>query len=200
MVKTATLVILGIVSLGMAFVPRAAAQCAFPGLNATTAGPSQAFESEARVAPASVTENSEAQGSRGRIMGFWKVKFVSERTPGIPDGTVVDNGFAQWHSDGTEIMNSSRAPATGSFCLGVYEKSGPSSYDLNHFALSFDPAGNFVGPAQIREQVTLDRKADRYDGTFTIDQYDASGNPIAHITGKVHGTRISVDTPIADVL
>jgi hypothetical protein len=97
-------------------------------------------------------------------------------------------------------MNSSRAPATGSFCLGVYEKSGPSSYDLNHFALSFDPAGNFVGPAQIREQVTLDRKADRYDGTFTIDQYDASGNPIAHITGKVHGTRISVDTPIADVL
>jgi hypothetical protein len=30
---------------------------------------------------------------------------------------VIDAGFAQWHSDGTEIMNS-HAPATSNFCLG----------------------------------------------------------------------------------
>jgi hypothetical protein len=194
------MVILGIVSFGLAFVPRATAQCAFPGLNAAGAGQPPSFEREARVGSGSLTAASETEGSHGRIVGFWKVKFVSQGTPGIPDGAVIDNGFAQWHSDGTEIMNSSRAPATQSFCLGVYEKSGPASYDLNHFALSFDPAGNFVGPAQIREQVTLNKKADRYDGTFTIDQYDSSGNLLVHITGEVNGTRISIDTPVADVL
>jgi hypothetical protein len=79
-------------------------------------------------------------------VGFWKIKFVSEGSSGIPDGTVIDNGLAQWHSDGTEIMNSSRPPATGNFCLGVWQKSGPSSYKLNHFALAYDVSGNFIGP------------------------------------------------------
>jgi len=59
---------------------------------------------------------------------------------GIPDGTVLDNAFVQWHSDRTEIMNSSRPPATSTFCLGVLRKSGPSSYELNHVALSSDAA------------------------------------------------------------
>jgi hypothetical protein len=45
-------------------------------------------------------------GSTTGIVGFWKVEFV------LDDGTVIDNGFAQWHSDGTEIMNSSRDPRT----------------------------------------------------------------------------------------
>jgi hypothetical protein len=47
-------------------------------------------------------------------------------------------GFSQWHSDGTEILNSSRPPATSNFCLGVWEKTGPFAYKLNHFALSSD--------------------------------------------------------------
>jgi hypothetical protein len=52
------------------------------------------------------------------IVGFWKVTFTSEGTTGIPDGTIIDQAYAQWHSDGTEIMNSSRPPVTQSFCLG----------------------------------------------------------------------------------
>ncbi len=31
----------------------------------------------------------------------------------------VDNAFVQWHSDGTEIMNSRRPAQDGNFCLGV---------------------------------------------------------------------------------
>jgi hypothetical protein len=58
----------------------------------------------------------------------------------------------------------------------------------------------FAGSARIQEHVTLNRKADQYEGTFTIDQYDPSGNPLAHITGQVTATRITVDTPVADVL
>jgi hypothetical protein len=68
-----------------------------------------------------------AQGNGGApagsaIVGFWHVTFVSKGTGFIPDGTIVDMGFSQWHSDGTEILNSSRPPATSNFCLGVWEK------------------------------------------------------------------------------
>jgi hypothetical protein len=59
------------------------------------------------------------KGSDDRIVGFWKVKFVAEGNPDIPDGTPIDDGLAQWHSDGAEIMNSGlRPPVTGNFCLG----------------------------------------------------------------------------------
>jgi hypothetical protein len=77
-------------------------------------------------------------------------------------------------------------PATGNFCLGVWQKSGPSGYELNHLALSSDPSGNLVGPVQIREDITLNQRADQYEGTFTIDQYDVSGNPLAHVAGNAH--------------
>ena len=135
------------------------------------------------------------------IVGFWHVTFTSEGTtnPPIPDGTVVDNGFAQWHSDKTEIMNSSRPPATGSFCLGVFEKTGRAAYTLNHFALSWNPDGTMQGPASIRETVTLARDGDSYSGTFSIDQYDTNRQLLAHIVGRVTATRITVNTLISDL-
>jgi hypothetical protein len=136
------------------------------------------------------------------IVGFWRITFVSNGnfdSLGIPDGAVVDAGFSQWHSDGTEILNSSRPPATSSFCLGVWKKTGPATYKLNHFALSWDPVGNFVGPANIREDVTLAPTGNSYSGTFSIDQFDAKGNTLAHITGEIKATRITVDTAPADL-
>src|SRR5215470_5868510 len=33
------------------------------------------------------------------IVGMWSIRFVS-------DGTEIDHGLSQWHSDGTEFMNS----------------------------------------------------------------------------------------------
>ena len=62
----------------------------------------------------------EHEGLSVSIVGFWHVVFTSQGTtnPPIPDGAVVDQGFSQWHSDNTEILNSSRPPVIGSFCLG----------------------------------------------------------------------------------
>jgi hypothetical protein len=191
---------LAIVVLGLASASAASAQCALPGWNKMGAIRPQSWRSTGELSSGRVVLASAVEGPGARIVGFWKVKFVSKGTPGIPDDAVIDNGFAQWHADGTEIMNSSRVPATGNFCMGVFEMSGPGSYDLNHFGLSFDPAGNFIGPARIREHVTLNQAADEYEGTFTIDQYDATGNPIVHIQGDVTGKRITVATPVADVL
>jgi len=202
MFKAAITAVLAIVLPGLVFISEASAQCAsLEGLKAA-AMQLQSWQGPGQFERASFLRVAGQQGSDDRIVGFWKVKFISEGNTGIgiPDGAVIDNGFVQWHGDGTEIMNSSRPPATSNFCLGVWQKSGPSSYELNHFALSSDLSGNFVGPAQIREDITLSQDAEQYAGTFTIDQYDAAGNPLVHIAGKVTATRINVDTTVGQVL
>jgi hypothetical protein len=186
-------------SLGTAFVPNAAAECGHS--ERQRASRQQPLRGQLQFRPASLLlVSDDDHDSDNGIVGFWRVKFVSKDNPGIPDDTVIDAGFAQWHSDGTEIMNSSRPPATSNFCLGVWRRTGRSTYRLNHFALSSDLSGKLIGPARIREVVNLDQTRDRYEGTFTIDQYDVSGNLLAHIAGQVIATRITVDTPVEDVL
>ena len=132
------------------------------------------------------------------IVGMWQVTFTAQGNPpgGPPDGAVLDNAFAQWHSDGTEIMNSSRNPVTQSYCLGVWEGVGHRRYRLNHFGISWDPTvpDHPLGPANIREDVTLSSDGKTFSGTFTIDQYDDSKNLLAHLAGQVQGRRITVDT------
>ena len=192
---------LAMVLIGMGFVSRANAQCGGSEWLKHGGIQLQSFEQQLQVGTGSFLLVSSHQGSNNGIIGFWKVKFVAEgNAGGPPDGTVIDNGFAQWHSDGTEIMNSSKPPVTSNFCLGVWQKSGSSSYQLNHFALGFDTSSNFIGPVQIQESVTVDRKADQYTGTFTIDQFDPMGNPLGHVAGNITATRVTVDTPVGDVL
>lgn len=182
------------------------AQCgATDERNATTSAnrlPQRFALSRGTVQMTSVQLASQDQGNQAAtasIVGLWHVKFVSEGTGFIPDGTVIDMGFAQWHSDGTEILNSSRPPATSNFCLGVWEKTGRYTYKLNHFALSSDMNGNLIGPANIRENVTLDPNGRTYSGTFSIDQFDLNGNNLAHITGHVSATRLTVDSTPAEL-
>jgi len=183
------------VLLGMCVASEARAQCAAYVSSNTEMIQPQFLDGQ--FMDASFAE----RGSEGqRIVGFWKASFVSEGSTGIPDGTVVDSPFVQWYSDGTEIMNSSRVPATGDFCMGVWHKTGKFTYELNHFALAFDTSNNFVGPAQIRENITLDKKGNNYSGTFTIDQYNPAGTLLAEVKGNITATRITVDTTINQVL
>jgi hypothetical protein len=139
-------------------------------------------------------QNEEEDSGGPPIVGFWNFKFVSKGTPGIPDGTLIDSGYAAWHSDGTEILNSGgRPPITGNICMGVWKKTGPT-YKLNHFGLSWDPTGTtFIGPANIREEVVVGKGENSYSGCFTIDQYDTDGNLLAHVSGEVTAERVTVD-------
>ena len=189
--KTALIGALAIALHGTVFISKATAQCGYSQWSRTDAlQPLSSQEVLSRTA--------ENEGSDGQIVGFWKFKFLSQGTTGIPDGAVIDNGFTQWHSDGTEITNSLRPPATGNFCLGVWQQGGSSSYALNHFALGWDLTGTFIGPVQIREKVTLNHNASQYSGTFTIDQFDLAGHVLAHVQGQVSGTRITVNTPLGN--
>ena len=113
-----------------------------------------------------------------------------------PDGTEIDAGYAQWHSDGTEInVSGLRSPLTGDVCLGEWKRTGARSYQLNHFGVSYDSTGvNLVGPARIQQWLTLDEKGNATSGKFTIDQWDESGTLLAHIQGTVTGTRVTMET------
>lgn len=130
------------------------------------------------------------------MVGVWKEHWISKGSEGIPDGTEVDASYSQWHSDGTEMnVSGLRPPMTGDVCLGVWEKIGPRSYKLNHIGISYDSTGlNLVGLAVIRQKLTLNAKGDEVSGTFTIDQYDESGNVLAHIQGTISGTRFTINT------
>jgi hypothetical protein len=158
------------------------------------------------AASSAQAESALARGfSNASIVGLWNVQFVSQgntgHNPSIPDGAVIDWGFNQWHSDGTELLNSGgHAANTGNFCMGVWGQTGFLTFELNHFALSYDStSGALANVVNIREQATLSPSGDSYGGTFTIDVYDPNGSHVDHVAGTITGTRVTVDTAVTPV-
>lgn len=130
------------------------------------------------------------------ITGLWQFTFTSKNNVGIPDGAQLDAGFVSWHADGTEIMNSGRAPMTSNFCLGVFRHTSVYGYKLNHYALAWDPTGTvFIGPTNIREQLQLGPGGDTYTGSVTITQFAPDGSTVlANLAGTVAAKRLTPDT------
>ncbi len=199
--KCGTLAVsLGALALALLTLPNAGAQCGGMRKPAAATGYGEMQNGRPHLVRTALDLDDLFAGAEP-VVGFWHVKFVSVGSQGIPDGAEVDAGYSQWHSDGTEIMNSGgRSPITSNFCLGVWKKVGERKYQLNHFATAWDPAGqHLIGPANIRELVTVDRDCKHFSGTFSIDQYDESGNTLAHVVGNITGARIEVDTPTQSV-
>jgi hypothetical protein len=122
------------------------------------------------------------------ITGLWDLKFIS-------DGQVVDEGFDQYHSDGTEILNDTPPPSAGNICLGVWASTGSGTLKLKHPSWIYDPTNTFViGTATILELIKLDDSGDSFAGTFTIQLRDLSGNTLApDLTGDLQADRITPD-------
>jgi hypothetical protein len=186
---------LAALALALFALPSAHAVCGVPKMAAT---PSSFHPQLGRPHLLNAAYNPFEEFGEQRIVGFWHVKFVSKGSgASAADGKEIDAGYSQWHSDHTEIMNSAgRSPLMGDFCLGVWKQVGERTYLLNHFAAGWDGNGmNLIGPANIRETVTVDRDGDSFKGTFTIDQYTEAGNVAIHFQGTITGTRITVSTP-----
>lgn len=146
-------------------------------------------------------EPSNAAGATSAsIIGMWSFQFLSKgnttHNPSIPDGTQIGFGYTQFHSDETEILNSGgRSPAQENFCLGVWQKTGHSTYQLNHFALNYDAAtGVLTGKIILVETVTVSPGGTALSGTFVQTVFDTRGNKIDQVTGQVTAQRITVDT------
>jgi hypothetical protein len=206
---SALTVALGVIALGTSFAPVARAGC----------GSLSGLQSRGSVKPSAFLlgagQSSEWGPGEASIVGLWRVKVLSvgNQAVGIPDGTVLDEGYSAWHSDGTEILNSGRDPSTGSFCLGAWKQTGRSTFKLNHYALNWtgltvdakgnvilnpqtkEPLNTLTGPSSIREEVTLDAGRNNFEGTFTLENFNANGKSIVTVTGKITGVRLTADSP-----
>jgi hypothetical protein len=188
------------------FVSNAVAGCGdLSGLQ----GPFQfvAPQMEAKAAaPRAASPGADDRGGQqsASIAGMWDIQLISRgntgHNPSIPDGALIDFGYTQWHSDGTEIQNSAGVPG-GGFCLGVWGQTGFLTFELNHFPIAFNPTSGAVAAyINIREQVTLSPSGDSYTGTFTEDVYDPIGDHVDHLTGTVVGTRMTVDSSLPSAI
>jgi len=199
-------------ALALLFAPNSTAQCGGVRQPLPTHANWQSQFGQARIVRAALAKSDDFD-EEPSIVGFWRVKFISDGissglSPAPPKGAPVDAGYSEWHSDGTEIMNSGgHAPSTSSFCLGVWEKTALRKYALNHFAIAWDPTkvtaetpqGVIVGPVSIRENVTLAENGESFTGRFTINQYDESDHLLFHLQGSITATRIAVNTQPSSV-
>ena len=155
---------------------------------------------EAASSAALVRDMNAASKDGVSIVGMWSVQFISmgntTHNPPIPDGYLLDFGYVQWHSDGNEFMNSGgRPPSTQNFCMGVWAQTGRYTYQLNHFALSYDAtSGQLTGKVLIAESVTLSPGGTKYSGTFTITAFDTNGKQVDQVVGQISANRLTVDT------
>jgi hypothetical protein len=146
-----------------------------------------------------MSDSEDSHGERG-IVGMWRFKLTG------PGDSLVDDGYAQWHSDGTEIQNSGvHAPIGGNFCLGVWERVGPRTYKLNHFPLAWDSlTGQTSAVAiQLTETVTLIDE-NHLTGTFTQTAYPwdstkgltVTGPAVQTVNGTVTAERVTLSSTV----
>jgi len=147
------------------------------------------FQTSGLIRPSSPSRTAKGDG-KVSIVGLWTATFTS-------GGQVFDQGFDQWHSDGTEILNDIAPPqpanGAGTVCLGVYKQTGPRTYKLRHPFWSFDSTATLVGSGVILENVTVDPSGVTYSGSFTFFLYDLSGNLIFEADGTIQAQRMTAD-------
>jgi len=127
-------------------------------------------------------ERSGDHNGPASIVGLWQVTYTS-------GNTVTDMAFEVFHSDGTEMLNDVTAPAEGNVCLGVWTQTGETAYKLTHPSWTFDANGNLTGTAMFSVAITL-TNADKFTGTYTLTEFDTSGNPDGVYNGTLAATRI----------
>ena len=179
------------VALWAAFAGSADAQCGAGAARQASLAPLLAFSEmptlDARLTPSDAAADEPADDS---IVGLWDVKF-QQLSPGPP--AFFDEGYDQFHSDGTEIMNDIPAPSTGNVCLGVFARTGPRSYRLHHVFWNFDAAGNVIGRGTWDSDITLDSSGNSYAGTWTMKNYNLAGTLLPPVlSGTLSAQRIKV--------
>jgi hypothetical protein len=177
--------------------PKAFAGCGDLNLRGPFEFPERALEA-GPLAAVATEKASDASLTTASIVGMWKVQLISKgntgHNPSIPDGALIDFGFTQWHSDGTEIQNSAGVPG-GGFCLGTWVQTGFLGFELNHFPIAFDPTtGKVANYINLKEQVTLSADGTSFTGTFTENIYDPTGKQVDHLMGTIEGQHITVDS------
>lgn len=137
------------------------------------------------------------------IVGLWHLNYTAESESGAPIFPPAPfpflESFKTWHADGTEFENAFLPPTGGNICFGVWKDLGHGTVKLHHIGLMFDSTGNVSNIFTVDEKDMVAPNGKTYSGTFDFKLWPASfvnvgvGSPIAEVTGKTAGTRITVD-------
>ncbi len=93
-------------------------------------------------------------------------------------------------------------PATGDVCQGVWRKTGPSTYTLNHVAMGrAAPGAPFGVRVHFHMLIKVAPSGESYSGTYRValysetpqDPFDESMGPFASGTGTLSATRVRPD-------
>jgi len=123
------------------------------------------------------------------IVGLWHIRFFVD-TPGGP--LMIQEAFQTWNTGGTEVHNPNVDPRGGSVCLGAWIEAAPQTFKLTHRVWLYDANGNFQAIGHLTESLTLSDRGNTHSGTFTLQAFDAEGNPLGGpAVGTVIGERIS---------
>ena len=198
--------VVGLGLLGNA-VPAKAAGCAVPTAKGTAYEGNSLWRTHPTLIGKEDRDDDDRDSQGPSIVGMWHVVFTAQTMNNASFSGVIDNSVVVWHSDGTEIMNSSRPAQDGNFCLGVWVQTGKFKYYLNHLPWQGnDPSGgpNGIGMpqggAQLTEDVTLSPDGNSYTGSFTLTAYDTNGNVEVTFTGTLSAKRITTKTKFSDLL
>ena len=118
------------------------------------------------------------------IVGMWRVVYSGDFA-GV-------EAFDQWQRDGTEIEV---ANIFGLSCQGVFKQTG-RNVTLFHTGWNYDANGALTGYFNESQTITVSTDGQTYDGTFIVKDYDQNGNQLDELTGGLHATRLSVNTPL----
>jgi hypothetical protein len=156
------------------------------------AGKGEKVSLKTQLGAAAIAQAADAQGqSDATVVGLWDSLFL------LADGSFYDESFQQFHADGLENMLSrGLPPSLGNVCLGIWKQTGPRAFKLRHTAWNFDAAGNYVSIFVMDVTIRVDRRGDRFTGTWSANNLDKTTRepiPTEHFEGTVRGTRITVD-------
>jgi hypothetical protein len=182
-------------AFALVMIPNALAQCGVSAKVAKSAGWSRSHLAAPHLMRAALQRWDNDDEREPSIVGMWHVKFTALTQDGAPVNMTLDDSIVVWHSDGTEIMNSSRPAEDGNFCLGVWAKVGKLRYVLNHIPWGGNDAanapngiGNPQTGHQLREAISLSRDGNTYSGNFAARAYDQNKQPGPLLTGVLTAT------------
>jgi hypothetical protein len=129
---------------------------------------------------------------------MWRARYTIDDTD-----ILFEEGFQQFHEDGTEIMVSSGVPPTlGNVCIGVWERGPRGAIMLRHMSWNWNgdevfgdpPTGFFL----LEVELTVNDRGESFSGTWRAASFDVDAGPNdppqpgSEAQGIVRASRISV--------
>lgn len=151
--------------------------------------PTAISSATARSAPAPDVRTATSPSADYQLAGTWVYRVQLGAPPGQPTPPPFHATFV-YTGDGSIIEITSRA-GNLSAGLGVWKKTGPSTYRTKFYKYRFDGTGAYVGKTVVRETLVLSSRR-HVTSTSTTDIYNASGDLVTHLENTAEGRRVRI--------